>query len=105
MLICFYVCCLLAGSLNAKAQKYRINPKQSKVQWEGKKVTGIHKGTIQIKEGALVKKAKSFEGKILIDMDSIVCQDLKDKEYNQKLVTHLKSQDFFSYSKNIKLQN
>ena len=91
--------CLFANSLSAKAQKYRINPKQSTVEWEGKKVTGSHNGTLQIKKGVLVKKAKSFKGQISIDMASIVCKDLKDKKYNQKLVTHLKSQDFFHTAK------
>lgn len=33
-------------------------------------------------------------------MKSIVCDDIKDAEYNGKLVGHLKSDDFFSVDKN-----
>ena len=93
------VACLLAGPLSAKSQKYRVDPGQSKMRWEGKKVTGSHNGTIQIREGVIVKEGKSFKAKISIDMNSIVCKDIKDREYNQKLVDHLKSQDFFHTAK------
>jgi len=32
-------------------------------------------------------------------MNTIICTDLEDAEYNQKLVGHLKSDDFFGVEK------
>ena len=85
--------------LRAAPQKYQLLPKKSKIQWEGKKVTGSHNGTIRIAKGFLLRKGKSIQGNIVIDMASIKCRDIKDKKYNQKLVQHLKSEDFFHVKK------
>lgn len=81
---------VFAGSQN-------VDPAKSSVKWLGKKVTGQHTGTIQIKEGSFeVEKGKITGGKVVIDMQSIVNLDLTDAGYNAKLVSHLKSDDFFS---------
>ncbi len=73
---------------------------ESQVEWLGKKVTGEHYGTISISKGDLqlendVLTGGSFE----IDMKTIICTDLENQEYNQKLVGHLKSDDFFEVEK------
>ena len=41
----------------------------------------------------------------VIDMTSITCEDLTDETWNQKLVEHLKSDDFFSVEKQQNLQS
>jgi len=83
------------------ATAYKIDPEQSNMTWNGKKVTGEHNGTIKIADGELLAdKNKVVGGNVLIDMNSIVNLDITDKEYNQKLVGHLKSDDFFSAEKN-----
>ncbi len=38
-------------------------------------------------------------GNFVVDMTSITNNDLKDEGYNQKLVGHLKSDDFFGVEK------
>jgi polyisoprenoid-binding protein YceI len=92
---------LLAGlfifiSAGLNAQSYSVDTQKSKVKWLGTKVTGKHYGTISIKSGELgMKNGKIVSGSFVIDMNSIVCEDLEDQEYNQKLVGHLKSDDFF----------
>jgi polyisoprenoid-binding protein YceI len=75
----------------------KINTKVSSVEWVGKKVTGQHDGSISIKEGVLnLHDGKLSGGKIVMDMSSITCTDIKDEGYNKKLVGHLNSADFFN---------
>jgi polyisoprenoid-binding protein YceI len=79
------------------AQSAKVDVDKSTVKWFATKVTGSHNGTIKIKSGELVLKQNSFvSGNFIIDMNSIVDSDLSDAGYNQKLVGHLKSDDFFA---------
>jgi len=74
----------------------KVDVAKSSVKWLGKKVTGEHSGTINIKEGTLdVTNGKVTGGKVVIDMNSIVNTDLTDPAWNAKLIGHLKSDDFF----------
>lgn len=74
----------------------KINTKISSVDWVGKKVTGQHNGSINIKEGSLKLHDGHLSGGIIvIDMTSITNEDLKDEGYNKKLIGHLNSPDFF----------
>jgi len=78
---------------------YSVNLKESKVEWVGKKVTGQHTGTIDIKSGDLIiKDGKLSGGEFIIDMTSLTSTDLSG-EYLQKLNGHLKSDDFFGVEK------
>ena len=95
----FFGLLVLALTLNtvAFAGMQKVDTSKSTVKWLGKKVTGEHYGTISVKEGTLdVTGGKVTGGKVVIDMNSIVCDDLKDAEWNGKLVGHLKSDDFFA---------
>jgi len=80
----------------ASASTYSFDAAASKITWVGKKVTGQHNGTINLKSGELSLDKNS--GSFVIDMNSIACEDLKG-EWNEKLVGHLKSDDFFNVSK------
>jgi polyisoprenoid-binding protein YceI len=86
---------LLAFSTSAFAEKFNVDVKKSKVEWIGKKVAGPHNGYVTIKSGTLETKAKSLSGEFVIDLNTIVNEDLKDTTWNRKLVGHLKSPDFF----------
>ena len=82
------------------AADYPVNKTESSVKWLGKKVTGQHNGAISFSEGVLeVTGGKPSGGEFVIDMNSIVNEDLTDSEWNQKLIGHLKSDDFFSVEK------
>jgi polyisoprenoid-binding protein YceI len=82
------------------AQSFKANAEKSELKWLGKKVTGQHNGQIKLKSGELtVKDNKLTNGNFVIDMTSITCEDLTDAGYNQKLVGHLKSDDFFGVEK------
>jgi polyisoprenoid-binding protein YceI len=86
----------IAASLSTFAQDYTVDVQKSQVKWLATKVTGKHNGTISIKSGEMsVKNNKISSGTFVIDMNSIANEDLTDAGYNQKLVGHLKSDDFF----------
>ena len=85
----------------AKARAYQVDVAKSDVKWHAKKVTGEHFGTIDLNSGQMdVQGNKVVGGTFTFDMGSIAVTDIKDPEYNQKLVGHLKSDDFFSADKN-----
>ena len=75
--------------------EYRIDIDQSKIFWIGRKITGEHNGTINIKDGYIkIEKGSIVNGEFSIDMNSITVLDMNEK-YNKKLETHLKEPDFF----------
>jgi polyisoprenoid-binding protein YceI len=75
--------------------KEKINVKESSVNWVGKKVTGKHNGTINLKEGYLEMEGENLVGGMfVIDMTTINVTDLSG-DMKGKLEGHLKSDDFF----------
>ena len=91
---------LLAGSLSVSAQKSEFDISKSVVEWTGKKIGGAHNGEVKIKSAFIdFNNNEIAGGKVVIDMTSITNTDLKDEGYNQKLVGHLKSDDFFGVEK------
>jgi polyisoprenoid-binding protein YceI len=90
----------LLFSLSAFSKEYRVNSSSSTLNWEAKKVTGQHVGTISFGEGTLsVESKKITGGKIAVIMNTIIDTDLTDEGYKQKLIGHLKSDDFFGVDK------
>lgn len=79
--------------------KIAVVAEKSKLEWEGKKVTGKHNGIVKIKSGDLyLENEKITGGSFDIDFTTIEVLDIKDAEMNAKLTTHLKSDDFFAAS-------
>jgi polyisoprenoid-binding protein YceI len=80
---------------------YTVDTKSTTAAWLAKKVTGQHSGKVNISKGAVLADHGSITGgTVEFDMTSMTCEDLKDKEWNDKLIGHLKSDDFFSTEKN-----
>lgn len=78
--------------------KLNVNIKSSDIAWKGYKVTGEHDGNVKVKSGELsFQDGMLTGGSFLIDMGTITNNDLEG-EWNQKLVGHLKSDDFFGVS-------
>lgn len=79
------------------SESYSINTEESEVTWIGSKPTGKHSGTIPIASGDIaVENEKVVGGTIVINVVEIDNEDLKeDKDSHSKLITHLKSEDFF----------
>ncbi len=82
------------------ASAYTIDTKATSTSWLGKKVTGQHNGKINISKGTITTEQGSITGgTVEFDMNSITCTDLTDKEWNDKLIGHLKADDFFGSDK------
>ncbi len=95
----FALIILTAGNLTF-AQNVEVNPEKSTIKWYGEKVLGEHEGYIQIKSGFIeLNNDQITSGNFVVDMTTITNIDLEDEGYNQKLVGHLKSDDFFGVEK------
>jgi polyisoprenoid-binding protein YceI len=78
---------------------FKVDAAKSTFKWTGKKVTGTHWGYIKFSDGSLsVEKGILQGGSFNVDMNSMDCQDTQG-EYGQKLIGHLKSEDFFGTEK------
>lgn len=79
----------------------QIDPASSTVQWHGKKVVGgAHTGKVRIKSGSLTLNGTQVKAaEVVVDLSSMINDDLTDAAWNQKLVGHLKSADFFDVEK------
>lgn len=88
------------GTTVATAQTKKVNVEKSTIKWVGKKVTGEHTGTVNLKEGNLIFKGNKLAGgNFTVDMTSMTATDLSG-DYKGKLDGHLKSEDFFGTEKN-----
>jgi polyisoprenoid-binding protein YceI len=97
----FFLLPLLAIlSMAAKmTYNYNVDVKSSNIVWKGYKVTGEHNGNVKLKNGSLqFADGKLSGGSFEVDMNSITCNDMQG-EYGDKLVGHLKSDDFFGVDK------
>ena len=86
---------VVLSTLSVTAQTKKVDATQSTINWVGKKVTGQHEGTVNLKDGALVFKGKKLVGgNFTVDMTSISSTDLNGNS-KENLNGHLKSDDFF----------
>lgn len=75
---------------------YVLDKSESIVKWEGYKPAGKHQGTVKIVQGELgLHDGKLIGGFFEFDLNTIECLDLENEKSNNKLVNHLKSEDFF----------
>lgn len=92
----FFLPVLMVMLMSAYAPAtYNVDTNSSVIVWTGYKVTGKHTGTVKIKNGNLtLDNGVLTGGSFDIDMTSIKDTDLEG-EWADKLVGHLKSDDFF----------
>jgi len=86
-----------AASAGENAVVYTLDTDASTLRWEGAKITQtVHFGTVKISEGSLsFDEGALVAGNFVIDMNTIVCEDLDEASGKLKLEGHLKSGDFF----------
>ena len=90
---------VVLSTLSVTAQTKKVDASKSSINWVGKKVTGQHNGTVNLKDGKLVFKGKKLAGgSFTVDMTSLTATDLQG-EYQGKLNGHLKADDFFGTEK------
>lgn len=79
---------------------FEIQQESSTVNWTGKKVLGLHTGSINVANGYIEIKDKAItSGEIVIDMTSITITDIADKKTHDDFLGHLQNDDFFSVDK------
>ena len=75
----------------------RVNTKNSTIKWIGSKIASFHEGNVNIAKGVLaIENGNLVGGEFSIDMNSIICTDLKADKGGNKIVKHLKNEDFFN---------
>jgi len=92
---------LFAGAqLNAQ-EKQMADPSATKISWYGDKIIGsAHTGTIGLMDGWLSTDGNVITGgEFTVDMKSMVNTDIKDEKMRERLIGHLKSDDFFGVEK------
>jgi len=78
------------------AQKVELNAKASSIEWVGKKVASQHNGNLQFKSGSFeLKDDQIVAGNFVVDMSTITNSDIENEGRNQRLIGHLKSDEFF----------
>jgi len=85
----------------AAGEAWKADTTESKIEWVATKVSGYHTGTVNIKSGELnIQDGKPTGGNFVLDMSSMVVSGPpgNDEKSNNKLLTHLKSPDFFEVS-------
>ncbi len=76
-----------------------VDASQSTITWHGSKITGTHHGQLRVQNGEVTTLQGALVGAdIVMDMTSITCTDITSEGSNQRLVDHLKSEDFFNCS-------
>lgn len=80
--------------------KFQIQKSSSTVNWIGKKVLGLHTGTIDLAEGYIdISENGIKNGEVIIDMTTIAITDIEDPKTNGDFLAHLQNDDFFSVHK------
>lgn len=80
--------------------KFQIQKTSSTVNWTGKKVLGLHTGSINVAGGNIEMTGDNISGgEIVIDMTSIIITDINDAKTNQDFKDHLLDDEFFSVDK------
>lgn len=83
-----------------ETKTFEVVRAESSINWTGKKVTGAHNGTIEIKEGTLsITDNQLTGGNFAIDIPSISILDVTDPATNRQFAEHLFSEDFFAAEK------
>ncbi|MEZ4686225.1 MAG: YceI family protein [Bacteroidia bacterium] len=86
---------LMSFSPVLESKTYKVDTQNSLLNWVGKKVTGKHTGEIKLQSGEFqFNNGKLSGGHFVVDMTSITVTDLQG-EWRDKLLGHLKSDDFF----------
>jgi polyisoprenoid-binding protein YceI len=90
---------LSAGAQAKPGISAALSLKDSSIKWTGTKVTGAHNGSVKLKSGTVIVSGKHVTGgEFEVDLNTIANEDMKGGMAD-KLVGHLKSDDFFAVDK------
>lgn len=75
---------------------YRVDPVGSVVRWTGRNLFNHHSGTLKPAAGEFgFSENRLVRGRVVLDMNTIACEDLADPEISAILIRHLRDGDFF----------
>ncbi|MFZ4543344.1 MAG: YceI family protein [Saprospiraceae bacterium] len=99
LFLAFVMVSIIAAQAAPGPMTFKVDVAKSTFKWTGKKISGSHWGYIKLNNGMFtVSNGSVTSGDINVNMNTIDCQDTQG-EYGDKLVGHLKSDDFFGVSK------
>jgi polyisoprenoid-binding protein YceI len=92
---------LMSFTIAPKPTTYSLDASKSTFKWIGKKVTGQHYGNVNFTTGQVITDGNNvIGGAFTVDMGSISVKDLEPAKGGDKLLGHLKSDDFFGVANN-----
>ena len=92
---------LMSFTTAPKPTTYNLDASKSTFKWIGKKVTGQHYGNVNFTTGQVISDGNNIVGgTFTVDMGSISVKDLEPAKGGDKLLGHLKSDDFFGVANN-----
>lgn len=75
---------------------FRVDVSTSIVRWTGRNLFNHHSGTLKPGSGELhFSENRLAGGRVVLDLNSIACEDIADPETNAMLIRHLRDADFF----------
>jgi len=75
---------------------FRVDTEQSVIRWTGRNLFNHHQGIVKLSGGTIeLRDQQLVAASFTIAMDSIACEDLTDSTWNEMLIRHLHSDDFF----------
>jgi len=76
--------------------QHSLELEESTFEWLGRNLINKHWGTAPIESGHLdFNKGAVVSGEFKIDLQGLVCTDLKDTDLHDVLIAHLQNDDFF----------
>ncbi|MCH2020963.1 MAG: YceI family protein [Saprospiraceae bacterium] len=102
IILFLFFCILNSLFINAQNGKYHIDNNKSEIEWTGYHAAKSfeHWGSIKTSSGFVTFENGNISGgEVNIDMNSIKNIDLKNDSDKNKLIRHLKSEEFFNVSK------
>lgn len=77
--------------------RFEVDQIASLVEWMGRNLFSRHLGTVELGPGHVqIQNGRLTGGRLTIDMTSLGCTDIPDPGLCERLIAHLKSDDFFS---------
>lgn len=89
----------------ALSGSFRVDTAQSVIRWTGRNLFNHHHGLVKLADGAIeLRDNQLVSASFRIAMDSIACEDLTDSTWNEMLIRHLHSDDFFDVAQHPKAE-
>ena len=83
--------------LRLEPGSYSVLIDSSMVFWEGGKLSGsTHDGNLLLNSGSvIISDSKTISGEFIVDMTTMDCLDINNENSKNRLLDHLRSDDFF----------